>query len=138
MPKVPLSYARDMAPCSLSITDPNQTSIMNTKTIVAALLGIALFTTACNAEGAEVSGADGCSSCETYLSDPTSNAMCTDQVDAYNDVIECVCNGPCASSCGQSGDFCDGADMGDACTTCLLLPDILGGCNTTIYVCQSL
>lgn len=131
-----------MAPSSLSITDPNQTSNMNTKTIVAALLGIALFTTACDASGIPendyADGMDSCSSCEKYLANPNANAMCPDQVDAYDDVIECVCNGPCASSCGQSGDFCDGADMGDACTTCLLLPDILGGCNTTIYVCQSL
>ena len=112
--------------------------MMNIKTIAAILLGFAVLTTACDAEVVESDQADGsCSSCGTFASDLESNALCADQVDAYNDVIECVCDDACADSCGAPGDFCDSGDKSDSCKTCLSLPDLLGGCNTTIWLCQS-
>ena len=84
-------------------------------------------------------GTVACMTCGDFITNGTDPAMlCTDNgppssSDLYGALGDCTCNGACANDCTDS--VCAGADISDACLTCV--QDTAAGCGNEFNECAN-
>lgn len=109
--------------------------------VVAAGIALGLVLIGCSGESSQETRLDKngneCGTCAATLYEPSPAPICEESEPLYQAVIDCVCSGNCAADCNHEDDVCDtDTDPSEQCKSCLIRPDFLGGCNTTIYECQ--
>jgi hypothetical protein len=77
-------------------------------------------------------GSGGCISCkEATMAGVDAETLCTGSYMLYEQLVVCICRGPCAGPC--AGSVCAGANLTPACQSCI--GDAENGCGNEYFAC---